>query len=92
MGWYERDWYLGPYKAELFDPNGNAGPTVWWDGRIVGGWRQDEEGAVELQMLEDPGSEARAAIEAEAARLTDWLAGTRVLARFPSPLSRARAS
>jgi hypothetical protein len=92
MGWYKRDWYLGPYKAELFDRNGNAGPTVWWDGRIVGGWRQDEEGAVELQMLEDPGSDARAAIEAEAARLTDWLAGTRVLARFPSPLSRARAS
>jgi hypothetical protein len=92
MGWYERDWYLGPYRAELFDTSGNAGPTGWWDGRIVGGWRQDEDGVVELQMLEDPGNDARAALDAEAARLTAWLAGTRVLPRFPSPLSRERAS
>jgi hypothetical protein len=92
MGWYERDWYLGPYKSELFDSSGNAGPTVWWDGRIVGGWRQDDSGAVELQLLEDPGRDARAAIDAEAARLTGWFDGTRVLPRFPSPLSKARAS
>jgi Winged helix DNA-binding domain len=92
MGWFERDWYLGPYKKQLFDSTGNGGPTVWWDGRIVGGWRQDDAGAVELQMLEDPGSEARDAIEAEAARLTDWFAGTRVLPRFPSPLSKQRVS
>jgi hypothetical protein len=91
MGWYERDWYLGPYKDHLFDTNGNAGPTVWWDGRIVGGWRQDDDGAVELQLLEDPGREARDAIEAEAVRLSGWFAGTRVLPRFPSPLSKERA-
>ena len=92
MGWYERDWYLGPYRAQLFDSAGNGGPTVWWDGRIVGGWRQDDSGAVELQLLEDPGRDARAAIDAEAARLTDWFDGTRALPRFPSPLSKARAS
>jgi hypothetical protein len=92
MGWYERDWYLGPYKSELFDSSGNGGPTVWWDGRIVGGWRQDDSGAVELQLLEDPGRDARAAIDAQAARLTDWFDGTRALPRFPSPLSKTRAS
>jgi hypothetical protein len=43
-------------------------------------------------MLEDPGREARDAIEAQAERLTAWLAGTRVLPRFPSPLSKQRAS
>jgi hypothetical protein len=86
MGWYERDWYLGPHKARLFDTSGNAGPTVWWDGRIVGGWRQHEAGAVELQILEDVGSEGLKALEAEAERLTDWLDGVRVLPRFPSPL------
>ena len=88
MGWFERDWYLGPYKAELFDTNGNAGPTVWWDGRIVGGWRQTDTGAVELQMLEDVGGNAMRAIEHEAARLDEWLGGTRVIPRFPSPLSK----
>ena len=86
MGWFERDWYLGPYKSLIFDTNGNAGPTMWWDGRIVGGWRQGEDGEVILQPLEDVGTEALAALETEAARLTDWLAGTRFLPRFPSPL------
>ena len=57
------DWYLGAHKAQIFDANGNAGPTVWWDGRIVGGWRQDEAGEVEVQLLEDVGADARAAIE-----------------------------
>lgn len=91
MGWFERRWYLGDHKAQLFDSNGNAGPTVWWDGRIVGGWRQDDDGAVVLQLLDEVGGEGRRAIEAEASRLTEWLAGTRVLARFPSPLSKQLA-
>jgi hypothetical protein len=88
MGWFERDWYLGPYKEQIFDANGNAGPAVWWEGRIVGGWRQAESGDIVLQLLEDIGSDGRQAAEGEAARLTEWLDGTRVLARFPSPLSR----
>jgi hypothetical protein len=88
MGWYERGWYLGPHKEQIFDTAGNAGPTVWWDGRIVGGWRQDEGGAVELQMLEDIGADGLRSVEREAARLTEWLGGTRVLPRFPSPLFR----
>ena len=57
MGWFDRDWYLGPHKAQLFDTSGNAGPTVWWDGRIVGGWRQRDSGEVVLQLLEDVGAE-----------------------------------
>jgi hypothetical protein len=88
MGWYERDWYLGPHKRHLFDASGNAGPTVWWDGRIVGGWRQRDGGEVELQPLEDVGEEGRRTLAREAARLTDWLGGRRVLPRFPSPLSK----
>lgn len=89
MGWYERAWYLGPYKEQIFDTSGNGGPTVWWDGRIVGGWRQDDGGAVVPQMLEDIGGDGLAAVEREANRLTGWLGGVRVLPRFPSPLFRA---
>lgn len=92
MGWAERDWYLGPHRSQLFDTAGNAGPTAWWDGRIVGGWRQREDGSVELQLLDDPGPDGRAALAAEAARLTEWFGGQRVLMRFPSPLSKALAS
>lgn len=89
MGWTERDWYLGPHKGQVFDRNGNAGPTIWCNGRIVGGWRQHATGDVDVQLLEDVGREARRAIEAEAAALTAWLGGVRVQPRFPSPLCRA---
>jgi hypothetical protein len=89
MGWFERDWYLGAYKKQLFDSTGNSGATAWWEGRIVGGWRQSDTGEVVLQMLEDIGSEGLNALQDEAARLTQWLGGTRVLPRFPSPLSKA---
>ncbi len=89
MGWFERDWYLGPYKAQVFDTVGNAGSTVWWDGRIVGGWRQQDDGVVVLQMLEDVGADALQALEHEAARLSEWFAGKRVMPRFPSPLWNA---
>ena len=90
MGWFERDWYLGPHKPDVFDRSGNAGATAWWDGRIVGGWRQAEGGDVVLQLLEDIGTEGRAALDAEAERLTAWLDGARVSARFPAPLAKRR--
>ena len=92
MGWYERDWYLGPHRPQLFDSNGNAGPTAWWNGRTVGGWRQASGGEIELQLLEDVGAEATGALEREAGRLTEWLGGTRALPRFPSPLSKQDAA
>ena len=69
MGWKERSWYLGDHGPALFDRSGNAGPTVWWDGRIVGGWAQRKSGEVVVGFLEDVGAEAAAAAEAEAARL-----------------------
>ena len=90
MGWFERDWYLGPHRSEVFDANGNAGATVWWEGRIVGGWNQSENGEVILQLLEDVGTDALASLGTEAEGLTAWLNGRRIQARFPSPLSKGR--
>lgn len=92
MGWYRRDWYLGPHRAALFDGSGNGGATAWWDGRVVGGWTQAPDGEVTLHLLEDVGGEAEAALGREAARLTEWLAGVRVAPRFPSPLTRSAAT
>ena len=53
-----RDWYLGPHREALFDTAGNAGPTIWSDGRIVGGWAVLPSGEVVTRLLEDIGSEA----------------------------------
>ena len=88
MGWSARDFYLGPHRPALFDTNGNAGPTVWWDGRVVGGWAQRKTGEVVLRLLEEVGADAAAAIETEAARLTGWLGPARVTPRFRTPLER----
>ncbi|GAA0353370.1 winged helix DNA-binding domain-containing protein [Actinoallomurus spadix] len=81
MGWAGRDWYLGGHGPLLFDRNGNAGPTVWCDGRVVGGWAQRADGEVVHRLLEDVGAEAAAAIAAEAARLTSWLGPVRLAPR-----------
>ncbi|WP_083441494.1 winged helix DNA-binding domain-containing protein [Nitriliruptor alkaliphilus] len=92
MGWKQRDWYLGAVDGvaatQLYDRNGNVGPTVWLDGRVVGGWAVRGDGTVVHRLLEDVGADAAAAVEREAAALTTWLAGTPVTPRFRTPLER----
>lgn len=89
MGWQERDWYLGEHRGQVFDNRGNAGPTVWLNGRVVGAWVQDADGTVSLRLLEDVGRSASTALARRADELTEWLGGVRVSPRFPSPLSKA---
>jgi Winged helix DNA-binding domain len=89
MGWKERDWYLGPHAPVLFDVNGNAGPTVWWDGRVVGGWGQRRDGEIVFELVEDVGTEAERAVEDEAARLAEWLGDARFSPGFLPPFQRA---
>ena len=93
MGWKQREWYLGAYGKALFDTNGNAGPTVWADGRIIGGWAQRKDtGEVVFRLLEDAGAGVATEVETEAARLTEWLGAVRVTPRFPTPLQRQLSS
>jgi DNA glycosylase AlkZ-like len=94
MGWKDRSWYLGDLGPALFDRNGNAGPAVWWSGRIIGGWAQRATGEVVTRLLVDVGREGTDAVEAEAARLQRWLdsAGTVVKPRFRTPLQSELAS
>ncbi|GFH66818.1 MULTISPECIES: winged helix DNA-binding domain-containing protein [Streptomyces] len=81
MGWHSRAWYLGPHRDRLYDRAGNIGPSVWWCGRIVGGWAQDRDGALVCRYLEDVGADARAAVDAEAERLAPRLGAVRLTAR-----------
>jgi hypothetical protein len=88
MGWKERDWYLGSHAPRLFDRNGNAGPTVWADGRVVGGWGQRADASIVVRLLEPVDTEVRSRIEEERIRLAQWLDGVRVTARFRTPLEK----
>jgi len=88
MGWTQRDWFLGEHAGVLFDRNGNAGPTVWWDGRVVGGWAQRPDGEVVVRLLEDVGRDAQEAIATAAEDLRRWLGDVRIIPRFRTPLER----
>lgn len=88
MGWKQRDWYLGPHGPALFDTVGNAGPTIWVDGRAVGAWGQRKDGEIVVEVLEDVGRERRAAIDAEAERLVEMIGDLRFTFRFTSALGK----
>lgn len=93
MGWVDRDWYFPPeFKPLLFDRTGNVGPTVWSDGRVVGGWAQRPSGEVVTRLLTDIGASAAAAVDAEAARLQEWIGPARVIPKFRVPLDRELAA
>ncbi|MGW3151964.1 MULTISPECIES: winged helix DNA-binding domain-containing protein [Streptomyces] len=91
MGWQQRDWYLAPeLRPSLFDYSGNVGPTVWWNGRVVGGWAQRADGEIVWRILdaEGVGREGETAIATQAERLRTLLNGSRVTPRFRTPLER----
>ena len=91
MGWAMagRHWYLGDdVRAAVYDRNGNIGPTVWCDDRIVGGWAQRSDGTIVHRLLSDVGADAERAIEGRAGELQAWLSDVRVTPRFRTPLER----
>ena len=81
MGWHQREWFLGEHGPYLFDGFGNIGPSLWWNGAIVGGWAHDRNGEIVVRFLRDVGSEAVAAAQAQADLLTGRLGGVRLTAR-----------
>ncbi|MFJ8011967.1 winged helix DNA-binding domain-containing protein [Streptomyces sp. NPDC096339] len=89
MGWADRGFHLDPaYKSALFDYAGNIGPTVWWNGEIIGGWAQRADGEIVRRLLGSPGRAAEKAVAAEADRLAGWLGEARITPRFRTPLER----
>ncbi|WP_431918693.1 winged helix DNA-binding domain-containing protein [Amycolatopsis tucumanensis] len=92
MGWQERGWFLGEHQPLLFDRTGNIGPTVWWEGRVVGGWGQRPDGEIAIRLLEDVGADGTAAVEAAAERLHGRLGGVAVIPKFRTPVERDLSS
>jgi hypothetical protein len=89
MGWKERAWYLPDDAVRtLFDRNGNAGPTIWADGRVVGGWAQRPDGEIAYRLLEPISAEHRRLLNEDIERLKAFVGDSRFTLRFPTPLSR----
>jgi hypothetical protein len=91
MGWKERSWYLhdlGKFGASVFDVNGNAGPTVWVDGRVVGGWVQRKSGEIGYKLLAEVSAANIKAIAAHAEQLRELVGEVRFRVRFPAPMQK----
>ena len=88
MGWKQREWFLGVEPRAIFDPYGNIGPTVWWNGEIVGGWAVRPGGSIAWRLLADRGAAVGRATADAAATLEIKLAGVTVVPTFRTPLER----
>ncbi len=91
MGWKQRAWYLGSsgtLGGPLFDRNGNAGPTIWVDGRVIGGWAQRKSGEISYRLLGTVPPKRAKAIATEAERIRELIGGARVNVRFPAPMQK----
>lgn len=92
MGWKERAWYLGDHAPALFDRNGNAGPTIWADGRVIGGWAQTVDGTIAVKLLERVSRTTATRVERQRERLTAWLGDVRIISRFRTPTDKELTS
>jgi Winged helix DNA-binding domain len=88
MGWKRRDWFFGIPQHHVFDNRGNIGPTLWWDGEIIGSWTVTSAGQVRTAVLADRGGAARSAVQDIATRLEARLQGTTATPAIRTPLER----
>jgi hypothetical protein len=89
MGWKERSWYLRDDDVpKLFDRNGNAGPTIWADGRVVGGWAQRADGTIAHRLFAPLSGEHQRLLDDEFDRLREFVGATRFTIRFATPVSK----
>ncbi len=83
MGWKQRGWYLPAAAADAFDRNGNAGATIWVDGRVVGAWAQIKNGDLPIYYFERVAATRRREVDQRLAELKVMVGDTRFSVRFP---------
>ncbi len=93
MGWKERDWYLDPTWVEpMFDRFGNIGPSIWVDGRIVGGWMQREDASINVELFTEIDAPHRRLLDDAVGQLEAAVGGVVVKPRFPARMTKALAA
>jgi hypothetical protein len=91
MGYRDRSRFLDPaHGKKVFDRAGNAMPTVWVDGRVVGVWGQRVDGSVVYGLFEEVGEDARALLDAIARRLDAFFDGEYIRPRTQTPFARSQ--
>lgn len=88
MGWKHRGWFTAVEPAPLYDAAGNIGPTIWWDGAIVGSWASTPAG-IRTRIRADRGRHAADAVQSAADQLLHRLEGASVTPAARTPLERA---
>lgn len=90
MGYSGRRRFLAQeHRKKVFDRAGNAVPTVWVDGRVVGVWGQRKSGQVFYELFEPVGGVEQALIVEEVRRLEDFLEGEALPPGIRTPFTRS---
>lgn len=85
MGWKERDWYLSEEAANrTFDRSSNAGPTIWRNGEVVGGWAHRNDGSVAFELYASLTASERRLLDDEIDRFAAFVGTRHVRPRFPA--------
>jgi hypothetical protein len=91
MGYQDRRRFLATeHTAKVFDRAGNALPTVWVNGRVVGAWgQQKKDGSVVVGLFQPVREEGLALLERERGRLERFLGGEVIPLRSHTAFTRA---
>ncbi len=90
MSYRDRHRFLASeHRAKVFDRAGNAMPTVWVNGRVVGAWGQRRDGSVVCGFFESVGEEEQVLLEGKVQRLESFLDGEFLPPRTHTSFTRA---
>ncbi|MGI8412637.1 MAG: winged helix DNA-binding domain-containing protein [Solirubrobacteraceae bacterium] len=89
MGWKNRDWFLSIEPGHVFDRAGNIGPTLWWNGEIIGSWVIAPNGDLRTKVIADRRADAHVAIDRAASQLHARLNGAAITPAIRTPLEQA---
>ncbi|MFL7793984.1 MAG: winged helix DNA-binding domain-containing protein [Anaerolineae bacterium] len=90
MGYRDRCRFLAAeHRKKVFDRAGNAVPTVWVDGRVVGVWGQHKDGRIFHELFESMGDAERGLLADEVQRLEGFLEGEALPPGIRTPFTRA---